>query len=111
MARYKTYESENKVVVVSKFAGKAVRGVAKCAPDDTFDQKFGEDLAKARCDEKVAEKRAARASQLLGEAIDALKAAEERAEKMRNYVLDAGAELQEARLLVANLEAQAGMSK
>lgn len=90
MARYKTYRaSDNKIVVVSRYAGKAVRGVAKCNPSDEFDAQKGEDLARLRCDKKIAEKRVARANAAYAEALAALAAAQERVNKMIEYRQDA----------------------
>ena len=57
------------VVAVSTFAGKTVRGVAKCHPNDKFDAEAGTKLALARCNLKVAQKRLARASRKVREAI------------------------------------------
>ena len=56
--RYKYYTNNKDVVVaVSSYAGKTVRGVAKCDPRDTFDIEKGKELAAARCNEKIAEKK------------------------------------------------------
>lgn len=63
MARYNTYHNGNQVIVVSTYAKKPVRGIAKCDPRDEYSHEFGEKLAKARCDMKVAEKRLARAQE------------------------------------------------
>ena len=57
---YRVVESDNKIVVVSKYAGNYVRGVAKCDPGDEYDVEYGKKLATARCDQKVAEKRVVR---------------------------------------------------
>ena len=55
--RYKYYTNNKDVVVaVSSYAGKTVRGVAKCDPRDTFDIEKGKELAAARCNEKIAYK-------------------------------------------------------
>lgn len=59
---YKYFRAGNKVIAVSTYAGKTVRGVATCAPGDEFNLEFGKKLAAARCNEKVAEKRYARAN-------------------------------------------------
>ena len=74
MARYKYFidEKNRKVIVVSTYAGKTVRGVAKAEPRDSFDIEKGKALAKARCDAKVAEKRAKRATKKINEARDFL---------------------------------------
>lgn len=47
------------VKAVTMYAGKTVSAVAKCDPQDTFDYKFGADLALLRLDQKIALKRAA----------------------------------------------------
>ena len=59
---YRYYMAGNKIIAVSTYAGKIVRGVAICAPNDDFDLEFGKKLAAARCNEKVAAKRYARAN-------------------------------------------------
>lgn len=106
MARYQTYlAGEKKVIVVSRYAGKVVRGVAKCAPGDTFDAEKGEKLATARCAEKIAEKRSARAEAAYVEAVKALKAAESHLSDMAEYFDDTMNELMEAQKAVKDLEA------
>lgn len=61
--RYKVYtDGKSKVIVTSTFAGRTVRGVAKCSPEDKFDLQTGIELAQLRCDVKVAQKRRERAS-------------------------------------------------
>ena len=39
------------VIAITTYAGKTVKGHAKCHIDDTFDPAFGEQLAMARCKE------------------------------------------------------------
>lgn len=58
---YKYIVTNNKVIALSSYAGKTVRGVAKCHPNDVFDEEFGKKLAAARCNLKIAEKRHLRA--------------------------------------------------
>ena len=65
MSRYRFYETPNKVICVSTFAKKDVRGVAKCSPNDEFDVEVGRRLAMLRCDKKVAKKRLAKAKDRL----------------------------------------------
>lgn len=67
---FKVYEKTNEdgtkssvVVAISKYAGKIVKGVAKCSQDDAFSLEAGKKLAAARCDFKVCLKRHRRASQ------------------------------------------------
>lgn len=74
--RYKLYtDGKGKTIVTSTFAGRTVRGVAKCAPGDDFDAQTGAALAQYRCDVKVAEKRTQRAIDkidVLAQKLDAL---------------------------------------
>lgn len=46
-----------KVIAVSTYAGKTVRGTATCSPEDTFSLQKGKELAAARCNAKIARKR------------------------------------------------------
>lgn len=55
--KYHFYTSKNKVIAVSTYAGRPVRGIAKCNPNDVFDLEKGKALAAARCNERVARKR------------------------------------------------------
>lgn len=55
---YKVYHHDNEVIAVSTFARRPVKGIAKCDPRDEFNSAKGEELAIARCDVKVAKKRA-----------------------------------------------------
>ncbi len=83
--RYKFYVTDNMVVCVSSYAGKKVRGVAKCDPKDTFDLGDGKKLAQARCDYKIAKKRVLRARAKHAAATKALGDAREYQEKMQSY--------------------------
>lgn len=78
-----------KVIVLSKYAGKDVRGVAKCSPNDKFNLETGETLAKLRCDAKVALKRMRRSEKKLIEARKQLEEAAEFLERMEEYNRDA----------------------
>jgi hypothetical protein len=80
-----------KVIATSSYAGKTVRGVAKCARDDTFDMEKGKKLAAARCNLKIAEKRARRARRELGQALSDMVDANTRATEMENYYNDSEA--------------------
>lgn len=85
MCRYKIYKSGFKIVAVGSFAGKAVRGIAKCDPKDAFSAEIGEELAVARCKNKINAKRMKSAEVKLKEAIDALAAAQEKLDFMYSY--------------------------
>lgn len=94
---------DNAVIAISTFAGRTVRGVAKCAPDDEFDLEKGKELAAARCNLKVAEKRRARASKKYLEAAKAADAAMAWYDKMREYYMDACDAIDEASAAVSEL--------
>ena len=87
--KYKFYnDGKNKIVAVSTYAGRTVRGIAKCDPRDNFDVTKGEDLAMARCAEKIAAKRMRRAQKELAKAERAAEIAKRRVDKMKNYLND-----------------------
>lgn len=94
--RYKYFQHGNEVIAVSTFAGKKVRGVAKCDPKDEFNLESGKELAAARCNQKVAMKRLKRANQKYLEAAKALEEATAHFEHMRAYYMDAVDALDEA---------------
>ena len=52
----------------STYAGKTVKGYAKCDPRDEFDVEKGKELAAARCNARIAEKRFKRAQKKVAEA-------------------------------------------
>ncbi len=79
-------DSDAKVVVAtSTYAGKTVRGVARCHPNDEFDIDKGIQLAVYRCNLKVADKRQARAACKVKEAKLALYEAQVFLHKMLDY--------------------------
>lgn len=77
-----------KVVAVSTYAGRTVRGVAKCDPKDTFDIEKGKQLAAARCQAKVSSQRLKRATKKLDEATKALEKAQKYYDDMTVYFND-----------------------
>jgi len=50
----KFYVAKNKVICVVRYAGRNIRGIAKCSPQDKFDEEVGKKLAHLRCEEKIA---------------------------------------------------------
>lgn len=87
MARYQIFDNgKDKVIVVSTYAGKPVRGVAKCAPNDEFNISRGSDLAAIRCDMKIAQKRLKRAKEKYNEAVEALNEAQKWSDRMEDYL-------------------------
>lgn len=87
--KYKFYFAPNKVVAVSTYEGKIVRGVAKCDPRDEFDAELGKQLAAARCNQKIAQKRVKRASKQYDNAANALTKASKHMASMTDYFQDA----------------------
>lgn len=100
---YKFYKSDNKIIAISSFAGKTVKGVAKCDPEDTFSREFGEKLAAARCDKKVAFKRVKCANAKLLETVTEFEAAEKKLKFMTEYYGDSLRRLKESDDLVKKL--------
>lgn len=102
---YRVYETPNRVIAVSSFAGQTVRGVAKCNPADEFDSEKGTALATARCGVKIAEKRVKRAYAKVDEAKAQVYAAIAYMSDMLQYQADA-----EAKLNVAQFELETTLS-
>ena len=100
MNKHRFYQSDNKVIAVSTYAGKTVRGVAKCDPADTFSLEGGQALAAARCHEKIAEKRVKRAARKAAEAQEAFMVAKRYYERMNKYLEDSVDNLATARAYV-----------
>ncbi len=105
---YRFYNSDNKVIAVSTYAGRPVRGIAKCNPDDTFSLEDGKELAMARCNERVAEKRLRRAMRKFTEACNAQVEAERLYEKMKRYLDDSEVEYAAAQKNVEDVLAKIG---
>ena len=102
-----TYKNENDgmtIVAISTYAGKTVRGMAKCDPKDEFDYELGKALAAARCNAKVCAKRVARAKGKAHEAAAALVEATKKVGKVRDYLNDSIDELAKANEELAELE-------
>ena len=76
------------IIAISTYAGKAVKGVAKCAPGDNYFIADGEIIAAARCNAKVAAKRAKRAEKKMAEAEARLAEAIKYRNAMQEYVVD-----------------------
>lgn len=101
--RYNYYTTGNKVIAVSTYAGRTVRGVAKCDPRDEFSLERGKKLAAARCNEKVAIKRAKRAIKAYVAAIEDEERAVARTDKMSQYVNDASDAVIEAAAIINDI--------
>ena len=84
------------ILARSTYAGETVKGKAICHLNDTYDEDKGIKLAVARCAEKLATKRKARAARLLKKAQDELAMAQKYVADMPAYHNDACAEVLEA---------------
>ena len=102
---YRYYITDNKIIAVTTYAGKTVRGVAKCDPHDTYDFDKGKALATARCNLKVAEKRRKQASQRRLEAEKQLIKALGHNQAMCSYESDANYKAEQAKIELKELEA------
>lgn len=49
-------EEKRQVVVTTKYKGKTIRAVAKCAPEDEFNAEIGTEIATCRCKKKLFER-------------------------------------------------------
>lgn len=91
--RYRFYFKKRKgdnydIIAVSTFAGKEVRGIAKCGPEDEFNLEFGKKLAAARCNAKIAHKRKELAKKKFNKAVEATILAEGHEHAMAEYLAD-----------------------
>lgn len=104
--KYKYFVNEKKhdVIAVSTYAGKTVKGVAKCDPRDEFDIQKGKDLAAARCAEKIANKRVARATKKVAEAEAQLIAAQKHFKRMNEYLSDSKEEAKDALIRILQIK-------
>ena len=104
MTKYSFYtDGKTKVIAVSTYAGKVVRGVAKCDINDTFSFEKGKELAAARCNEKIAKKRFARAQNANIDVLLEYGRLMKRLDKARSYRRDSEVALDEAQNLVASI--------
>jgi hypothetical protein len=94
------------VVAISTYAGKIVRGIAKCDPTDEYNAGLGMELAAARCNAKIAKKRKNAALKAHREAVIALNEAKARLADMENYVTDSQCKESEAKDYLNSLLAE-----
>ena len=104
MTKYSFYtDGKTKVIAVSTYAGKAVRGVAKCDVKDTFSLEKGKELAAARCNEKIAKKRFTRAQNANMEILVEYARLMKKFQKVVNYKDNSQVAVTEAEKLVASI--------
>lgn len=104
--RYRYFVADTKVICVSSYAGKPVRGIAKCDPKDEFNLETGKGLARLRCDVKIAEKRARRSLERSAEASVLLEKAMAYQKRMRDYALESHQELDAIKKQLAEFESK-----
>ena len=100
---YKYVVTPTKVIALSSYGGRTVRGIAKCHPGDTFNEEVGKALAAARCNEKVAAKRYARAQQKYEEMCKEYKEYLNKVQKTCNYLRDSYEAYKEAIKIVSEV--------
>ena len=112
VSKYKCYAYEEKrpdgsvvptCVAISTYAGKTVKGYAKLDPHDNFNWEAGRDLAIARCNAKIAEKRKARADKKLAEALEIFEKAKAHLDDMTDYCANSAVALNEAQTHLSTL--------
>ena len=93
--QFKVYEKTNEdntkssvVVALSTFAGRPVKGVAKCMEGDPFSLEKGKELAAARCDYKVCVKRAKKAKKEYDEVVKKFDALYAKCKQVSSYYSD-----------------------
>lgn len=104
--KYVTYTNENgsrEIAAITTYGGRYVKAVAKCNPVDEYNEDAGKELAAARCNVKVAQKRVIAAVKAEKEAIRELEAAKKRYLAMQQFRIDAGMELQTAKTELADI--------
>ena len=101
--QYKDKNAKDTVAAVSTYAGRTVKGYAKCDPKDQFSIEKGKELAAARCNAKIATKRVKRASAQYMEAQKQLADARRFMVRMTEYYTDAVDQLDEANTAIADL--------
>ena len=103
---YKYVVTPTKVIALSSYAGRTVRGIAKCHPGDTFNEDVGKALAAARCNEKIAAKRYARAQKEYIDMVQELHQMEAKAHKVANYLHDSYDVYKEAKQTVVEIRSE-----
>ena len=89
LSKYHFYKNGNRTIAVSTYAGKSVRGVSICHPDDQYSEEIGQRIAAARCNEKIANKRLQRAQMKRDMARKAFEDASAHLAEMQAYFNDA----------------------
>ena len=103
--QHPTYHT-TEILAMSTYAGEVVKGKAICQMGDNYDEKAGTELAVARCAQKIAKKRKARAARLLKHAEAQLTMAQKYVDDMTSYFEGASQEVIDTAVDVDNLLAK-----
>lgn len=103
---YKYYVNlaKGEVIAVCRYAGRFVKGKAKCAPGDNFDPELGKTLARARAEVKVYNIKMKNANKKWAVASRALAEAKRQYNKADNYLWDASEQLNRAEMDLYEIE-------
>lgn len=104
--KYASFVNKNGQKVISAratYAGKTVKGYAKCDPRDEYDEEKGKELAAARCEARIAKKRMNYSIHKVAEARKKVIAAQRELEKMLYFQADATHMAESAELEVAKI--------
>ena len=101
--QYKDKNAKDTIAAASTYAGRTVKGQAKCDPKDQFSIEKGKELAAARCNAKIAAKRVKRASAKYLEAQQQLADARRFMARMTEYYTDAVDRLDEANAAITDM--------
>ena len=106
-----TIHTDNKriVVALSTYAGKPVKGIAKCSPEDKFDFDTGKNIAEARCNLAVAIKRCVWARRKVREAYLAKQEADRFYNEMKMYLERSAQDLTKAKCELDSALNEAGV--
>ena len=102
-AFFKDENGKTTISARSTYAGRTVKGYAKCDPRDSYDVETGKELAAARCNSKIANKRMARAQKQVAKAAQMVKDAQAYEARMKAYLSDSIVEADNAEAHVADL--------
>lgn len=86
--RFIVYPEKRQVIAITHDAGKIIRGVATCAPEDEFDEELGKRIAAAKANIKVAKRRSRRASELYIQAVEEVTQAQQKLEHYKQFLCD-----------------------
>lgn len=107
LSKYRFYhatrDGQKQVIAVSTYAGRTVRGRATCAPEDSYDEQVGREIAAARCNEEIARRRYLRSCACYDEAQRKYEEAMAFLKRMGDYLDDSQAAFVEARALTDRL--------